>query len=451
MSVWRLVVREIKHRKLNFLLGLLSVAVAVGCLIGAQSLLRADRVVTGELLSEKQAEVEKSLEEKQQAVKKAGADLENFMRKQMLALGFNLLILPKDQPLSELNLDGTLSATMPERYVDELAKSSIVTVNHLLPSVTKRIHWDEKDRDIILVGTRGEVPFLHRGMKKPLLDEVAPGKVVVGYNVHSQLGLKEGDTITLKGREFTVSKLHPQRGSVDDDTLWINLGEAQEMLGMQNVINAILALECGCEGDRISQVRQDVAEVLPGTQVIERYSQAVTRSESRAKAKRVAEAALAQEKEAGEKLIAQEKTARKQIEDRHAGFAAVLVPLVIFGSLVMVGLLAFANARQRSGEIGILRAIGLTTGQVMSVFLSKAAIVGLLGGIVGVAAGIGAGIILGDSAAHGVKMPDLFAGGALPTMVIVAPLVALVMAIFASWIPALLAARRDPAVVLQGE
>lgn len=451
MSVWRLVVREMKHRKLNFLLGVLSVTVAVACLIGAQTLLKADKVVTAQLLDEKQTQIEQAIAEKEAAVKQAGDELQDSVRKQMLGLGFNVLILPENQSLSEIHLDGTMTATMPESYVDQLASSNIVTVNHLLPSVTKRIRWEERDRDIILVGTRGEVPILHRGMKKPLLDEVVPGKMVVGYEIHKQLGLQSGDEVTLNERKFTVSKLHPERGSVDDVTVWINLGEAQELLGMQNLINAILALECDCAGDRISVIRAEIAQILPGTQVIERYSQALTRAESRAKAKLAADAALANEQKAGTELIAKEESARRQLEDRHAGFAAVLVPLVIFAALLLIGLLAFTNTRQRIEEIGILRAIGVTTSKLMLLFLSKAAVIGVLGGMLGVALGLMSGMLLGDLTAQGTSLNELFAESGLLSLVMTAPLFAFVMTCFASWIPALYAARQDPAVILQGE
>ena len=43
MTVWRLVIREICHRKLSFLMGVISVTTAVACLIGAQALLRLGR------------------------------------------------------------------------------------------------------------------------------------------------------------------------------------------------------------------------------------------------------------------------------------------------------------------------------------------------------------------------------------------------------------------------
>lgn len=449
MKVWRLVIQEIRHRRLNFVMGLLSVAAAVASLVGAQTLLTADQMITDRLMTAKESEVREHVASRQEAVEKAGKELQDAIRKQMLGLGFNVLILPESQSLSEIHLNGSMTETMPEKYVDDLAGSKIVTVNHLLPSVTKRVQWDEHDREIIIVGTRGEVPIQHRGLKKPLLAEVEPGKMVVGHELHRELQLNVGDTVVLKGREFTISKLHDERGSVDDVTVWINLGEAQEILGMQNLINAILALECDCSGDRISQVRAEISEILPGTQVVERYSQALTRAESRAKAKQTAEAALQQAEQSGQEQLAIEAQARKDIEDRHSGLAAVLVPLVILAAIVTIGLLALANSRQRSQEIGILRAIGLSTRQLMLVFLSKAAMIGLLGGLAGLVIGLMVGRSLGSGEEISMSWSELFASPNLLTVTLMAPLAALCLSGLASWIPALLAARQDPAVILQ--
>lgn len=447
MTVWQLAVREIRHRKLSFVMGVVSVATAIACLVGAQTLLRADRVITEQVLAEKQSEVEAAISTKQASVEKAGAELQDAMRKHMLGLGFNILILPKEQSRSELLLNG-MSATMPEKYVDRLAQSKIVTVNHLLPSISKRVPWPEKDRDVFLIGTRGEVPIQHRGLKKQLLEEVAEGKIVVGFEIANELKLKTGDTVTFMEQEFTVSKTHPERGSTDDVTLWINLKQAQELLGMQNEINAILALECDCAGDRISAIRAEIEAILPGTQVIEKYSQALARAEARAKAKEMAEAALEQEKESGAAILQREEKTRNDLEQQHAGFAAVLVPLVLFASAVTIFLLALANARQRTEEIGILRAIGLKSRQIILVFLSKATVIGFLGAVFGIALGLWFGWSIGGSGS-GVSWQQLFETGTLMPTIVAAPVLALVLTGIASWVPAMLAAQQDPAVVLQ--
>ena len=417
MSVWRLVLREMKHRKGNFVLSLLSVTVAIACLVGAQTLLRSDEIQTETILATRQTEVESAIANREEAVAAAGAELEDFVRKQMLELGFNVLIVPENQDLSELHLNGTLTETIPESYVDKLANSNIVTINHLLPSVTKRVTWPEKDIEVIVHGTRGEVPIMHRALKKPLLDAVPPGTMVVGYQVHSKLGLKTDDKVTLLGREFSVTTLHPERGSTDDVTVWIDLAEAQELLGMQNVINAILALECGCTGDRISEIRAEIAGILPGTVVIEKHSQALTRAESRAKAKVVAEDALKAEQEAGQAALVRESKSRADIESQRADLVGILVPLVLVGCALWIGFLALGNVRQRNGEIGILRAIGLSSNQVLAIFLIKAALIGVIGGLIGTVVGLVIGIQFGGLAPSGETWQRLFEASAVATTV----------------------------------
>lgn len=450
MTLWRLVVREIRHRSLSFVLATVAVATAIACLTGAQTLLQADRVITQEILQQRQAEVATAMADKEDAVRRTGEELQDAIRKQMLKLGFNILILPAEQSRSELLLEG-MSATMPESYVDKLAASSIITVNHLLPSVSKRLEWPEQQREVFLIGTRGEVPIQHRALKKQLLQEVEAGKMVVGYQIQQDLNLKAGDKVTFREQEFTISKTHAERGSTDDVTVWINLREAQEMLGMQNLINAILALECECAGDRISAIRAEITEILPGTQVIEKYSQALTRAEARAQAKLTAEEALQQEQMAGMATLDREQRARQQVEQRHADFAAVLVPLVLFAAAVIMFLLALQNVRQRMSEIGILRAIGLKARQIVIVFLSRAVLTGMLGGVVGVALGFWIGFRMGGTTELQLAASQLIAAGNLTVTLIAAPVLALILSAVASWIPALMAAAQDPASILQSD
>lgn len=445
MNVWRLIVREIRHRKLNFALALLANAAAVACLVGAMTLLRAHEIRTEEILAEQQQSSAEAIEARQSDVQKAGADLEDSMRKITLELGFNILILPKEQDLNELHAEGTLSATMPEEYVKRLAESKIVSVNHLLPLVMKKVKWDEMNQSVVLIGTRGEVPQMHQSAKKPLQDMVPAGNMVVGHQIHKQHGLKKGDKVKLLGKEFTVAELHDERGNVDDSTVWINLVEAQELLGKQNLLNAILALECNCAAkDRVGQIRKDIEGTLPGMQVIERGSTALARAEARNKAKDVAVAALEREKLAAESAVQRETANRQNLREHRAGLASVLVPLVVGGCALLIGLLAFGNARQRKSEIGILRAIGARSVQILSMFLGKAILVGVAGAIVGYLAGFALGATWGDRLS-GQSASSLFLPGPLLLAIVMAPL----LSALACWIPALLAARQDPALVLQ--
>ena len=323
---------------------------------------------------------------------------------------------------------------MPEEYVDRLAGSRIVTVNHLLPTVSKKIQWDEQDMTVVLMGTRGEVPLLHKDPKKPMLDAVPIGKMVVGFQIHQQRKLKKGETVKLMGKEFEILSLNDERGTVDDGTVWVHLSEAQELLDMKNLINGIWALECHCAGDRISQIRAEITKILPGTQVIERGTKALARAEARNTAKEAAETSKVREEEN-----------RAQLKLKQENFAAVLVPLVIVGSGVWIGFLTFGNVRQRSSEIGILRAIGLRSKQILAIFLGKAVLIGILGAIVGYLAGFYVGMSWGELPIGAETFLQLFSFELLLVSLVFAPLLSSV----ASWIPAMMAAQQDPADILQ--
>ncbi|UCC98981.1 MAG: ABC transporter permease, partial [Phycisphaerales bacterium] len=367
MTIWSLLIREILHRKLNFALGVLSVVVASGSLVGAVTLLRIHDVHTNQLLEDKQAALAEQM-----------ARLKDDTRKAMLKLGFNVVILPKDQNLNDWYADDYASKYMPEEYVDRLANSGVVTVRHFLPSLQQKIEWPEHKRKIILVGARGEVPNLHKSPVKPMVQPVPPGTISLGYELHRSLDMKEGDTVELMGRTFTVHACHKERGNKDDITAWIYLAEAQELLDKPEKINAILALECLCVGEEgLPLIRAEIAKVLPGTQVIERGSEAIARAEARTKVEEQARASVQQEKDARENLRA--------VRER---FASILTPVVVTACAIWIAILGFTNVRARREEIGVLRALGVHSRAILVMFLSRHVLVGALGGALGFVAGI---------------------------------------------------------------
>jgi putative ABC transport system permease protein len=419
MSVWRLVLREILYRKLNFGLAVLSVLTAVGCLVAVLTVLRLHDLRTEELVAAREAEAQDQ-----------GRKLQDDYRKLMLRLGFNIQILPRDQNLADLYAQDYAARTMPEEYADRLARAGVLTINHILPSLEQRLTWPEQKRTVILVGVRGELPTARHEQKKPLLKKVPPGTVFVGHELHASLKLEKGQKLRLLGREFKVRELMPETGTKDDIKLYINLAEAQKLLGKEGQINEILALQCNCASpDRLGDVRKEVTKILPDTQVIEKGSQALVRAEGRNRAAAEARAA-----------VQREKKARAELRAQREEFAAVLVPLVLLGCTVWVGLLAFTNVRDRAAEIGILRALGVGSLRIFGLFLSRAVLVGLLGALLGYAAGLLVGALWGETTAGGVFEPAL-----LLLVVAAAPL----LCGLASWVPALLAARQDPAVVLR--
>ena len=426
MTLLHLITREILHHKLSFSLGIVAVIVAVGVLVGELTLLDTHDLQTQQILAEKEKKTEEEM-----------ILLEDDYRKIMKELGFNLLILPKDQRLDNFYAEGYAAKYMPEEYVETLSRSKMMTIRHLLPSLEQKIRWPEQsNQTIILVGIRGEVPFLYFDSKEPILVAVPPGKIILGYEISSSLGLVPGDTVRLLGNDFQVSECHTQRGNKDDITVWIDLRKAQELLNRQGEINAILALKCICPGNEIGEIRQDIARILPDTQIIEVENKVVTRDKARGRAKAAADSAIAAERNYRFKLRKEKET-----------FASWLIPLVIIGSTALIGLITFNNVRERRHEVGILRAIGMRSRQILFVFLAKASIMGLFGAVAGYFVGFVVGLLSSEISVFSREAPGIFNPGMLLLLMITAPL----LSSFASWVPALIASRQDPAIILREE
>jgi len=104
----------------------------------------------------------------------------------------------------------------------------------------------------------------------------------------------------------------------------------------------------------------------------------------------------------------------------------------------------FANVYERRREIGIFMAMGAGSPWIAAIFLLKAAIVGLTGGILGYFTGTILAVILGPKIAGIPVLP-------IPFYAIYSILISVVLSLLASIIPAIKATRVDPVVILQEE
>jgi hypothetical protein len=428
MTLWRVVFREGHFRAANAL----GVAVATSLTVGAWAacvvLLRGSQARTAQALRASREQVEKRL-----------AVIEDDIRKATLKLSFNLVILPAGQDPQAWHGDGEIRGALPESYVRTLAESGIATIQHLLPVVQKRVWWEEKGRRIILVGTRGEVAQRGANEKRPLVQPVPPGTIVLGHELHQSLGLKVGDTVTLMGRSFEVHRCHEERGSQDDVTAWIDLAQAQELFDMPGQVHAILALECMCAGvPGADKFRAAVRRVLPQTDVVELGAKALARFEARAR--------LADEVAAAGR---REQAAREALQRSRERLAGGLVPLALVAGMLAVAALTLANVRARGPELALLRVLGWREAQVLALILARQVLAALPGAAVGCALGVAAG------AALAARLDPVELAGPVPLLdpaeAVGLAVAGAFAALLAAWLPALLAARRDPAPDLNPE
>ncbi|MBE7557751.1 FtsX-like permease family protein [bacterium] len=118
-----------------------------------------------------------------------------------------------------------------------------------------------------------------------------------------------------------------------------------------------------------------------------------------------------------------------------------LVIMVLVGGTSIANYM-YANVYERRREIGTLMALGAGPKHVLQVFLLKALLLGVAGGVAGFLLGSTAALWLGPRIAGVPVLP-------MPILAFWALVVAVAIALAASFFPARRAARLDPSIALQ--
>jgi len=253
MSVIRLLIKEILHRKLNFALGLLAVAGAVALFVAMLTMSRAS---------------------------------ENETRRLMRDMGFNLLIVPKNTNMEDFWANDFAREEMPEEYVKKLANTKDISADHYVATLEKKVEW--RGRKILLTGILPELGAVGKRKKSRMGFTIKPGTVYVGHELARSQKIKPGDRIEILGGEFTVERCLAESGSKDDVRIYADLHDVQRLLGKEGKINAIKAMGCLCYGGSLATIRDELARALPDTKVTEFRSIALARAEMRKMVERYA-------------------------------------------------------------------------------------------------------------------------------------------------------------------
>ena len=131
-------------------------------------------------------------------------------------------------------------------------------------------------------------------------------------------------------------------------------------------------------------------------------------------------------------------------------FANTLIRLTV-GLSVAFGIAAvlIVSVIQRSKNIGILRAMGTSRGQIMRVFLIQGGLLGLFGALLGMIMG-GGGVIYWHASWRMADGSEMFPLVLEPSMFFITALLATVTGLLAATAPALRAAKLDPVEAING-
>lgn len=418
----KLILSEIRYRPLGFCLALLAVVAAAALFVAGPALVLSYAADTDARLTAMEEETKKELDV-----------LDKRTKRIMRDLGVNLRIVHQDTNMTSLYTDFH-AVDFPETYVERLANAEgIDKIVHLVATLQQKIKWN--NRTVLLVGMLPVMTNSQKNEEKPhMVKPVAEGTVLVGHDLAgfgTEQRLKAGDTLEIEGRTFKVAQVMPEMGTIEDAQLVLHLRDAQEVTGLSGRIHQIMALNCKCAGNRISAVRAELENVLPDTKVTEHLSRATAREEQR---DLVAKTRKTQ--------LEAERTRRAESAGTLGRITTLSVPLALLLSTIVVGALAWLNVRERRFEIGVYRALGKGGGKIAALFLGKAVLLGLLGGVLGCVAGYAIVAYVGQSALN--IEHQQFPAWLVVATVLGGPLIAAI----ASYLPTLLAIRQDPAIVL---
>jgi flagellar motility protein MotE (MotC chaperone) len=456
MTTFRILLAEIGYRKLNFALSLLAVTIAAAMVVAGPMLVEGYSQATRAELDILESRVQESAARLAQAEAEAAAELkrlEDETRKVMLTLGFNLILVHRDEDIVQFLGTKIPTVDMPQEWVEKLAADKQLTVvTHLVATLWGKAKF--AGREVPIVGYLPETPQAHMHHRKPMGYVIEPGTVFLGHRLGE--GWKVDDTIALEHareghferRQFRIAKILEELGTQEHATIAMHLTDAQALLGKPGKINAILALECRCPADVLPTIRRQLGKVLPEAQVLRDTSKAEARARQRQLVAEKHQQIVARHKEMldeRQQSLAETKKRRERILGFMATLAEVVGPLAVLAAAIWVGLLALANVRERRAEVGVLRAIGKPSSMIVALFLGKAALLGLLG------AALGMGI--GFALAYGLGLQALEVGAEHlrlnPIMILVVLFGSPVLSALASYLPTLVALLQDPAVVLR--
>lgn len=245
------------------------------------------------------------------------------------------------------------------------------------------------------------------------------GDVLIGTELASDLAVDVGDKLRVSAASGAVMVLNitgvfdlGNKGA-NERSVFMPLRSAQSLLGLSG---------------QVTSMEVTVADVYAAEEVAQRIA-ADTGVEADSWIKASAQFFTA---------ISAQTTANRAIRF----FVGLSVAFGIASVLVVVVV-------QKSREIGILRAMGISQGQVMRIFLLQGGVLALGGGLAGCAVG-GLSLVVWQQVARNADGTPLFPLVFEPALYVVALLVATVTGLLAAYAPARRAARLDPVVAIRG-
>lgn len=152
-------------------------------------------------------------------------------------------------------------------------------------------------------------------------------------------------------------------------------------------------------------------------------------------------------------MLSMQKTITSTLETLSLFLGAIAAISLLVGGIGIANTM-FTSVLEKTKEIGIIKAIGATNGDIMAIFLLNSALIGLVGGLGGILLGSSAGLFIGEgSGDESSKLIGAMFSSTVITweLLVFALLFSVVIGMIAGAIPAYRASRLKPVDALRYE
>jgi putative ABC transport system permease protein len=359
-----------------------------------------------------------------------GEGTRRYILSEFSQFGTNLMAINKGRTTTT-GLPGAIGSTIRKLTIEDAeALLRVRGVEKLVPLTfgSARVEAGERGRNVIIYGVTSDVPAVwkfrvRQGRFLPAGDPRRGAPLtVLGPKLKRELFGEAnplGEHVRIGGTRFLVIGVMEPKGQLlgfdMDDTAYIPVASAQALFHTDELteIDVLFSREASAD-----LVKAGIRRVLMDRHGGEEDFTITTQTEMLDILGRVLAV----------------------VSGAVGGIAGISLVVGAIGILTMM----WISVGERTGEIGLTRAIGATRKQVLQIFLLESALLSLGGGAIGVAAGLGIGWLV-RAAIPGLPFHTR------PLFVLAALVVSLLVGLASGVLPARRAARLDPLEALRTE
>ncbi len=360
--------------------------------------------------------------------------LQDSISRQFKSLGTEIIMVMPGGGQGFSGFVGSTSSHLTEHDVDVIKRANGVDIAGGMLYKISKVEYGNEVKYLFVIG----IPM---GDAKEIIDNMASYHVIggrsfrdgdryvvgVGYLVAYEnifkSNVKIGDRMKINGQGFQVVGILDRVGNPDDDRqLYVTMDTARKLFNEPDKLNVIMVQPK--TGDDPAVVAENIKQELRRDRGLKKGQEDFTVQTS-------------------QQLLDSVGTILGVMQIIVIGVAAI--SLLVGGIGIMNTM--YTSVLEQTKNIGIMKSVGATEKDILTIFLFESGILGLVGGVIGVIVGVGIGQIVQSIAANADM--GFFKVYASPELVVGALLFSFIVGCVSGVTPARQAARLKPVDALR--